>query len=345
MGSADFLLRPLRPEDGSAYAALLAASPDTGRIGTAERFEIDPYQALVGIHPDAVGVVAEAPGHEGLVGGACVRFGRCQWEGEVRPSALLHTVVVHPDFRRQGLASRLEDHAVRRFGEDGVFYAVIQRNNISSERAASKWAGQISKGRLTFISKPTRSTRPSGPFVVRPVRSEELAAVAERMNEYYRDCNLYPPESAASLAEWLGRTPFGTAFRHYRAITDKGGSLLAGMAVTETCRVRTTLLTRVPAALRMLNLLFRVVPTSGHLRELTVSRAWFAPGQREALRHLLETMRWEWREIATSVVVTADVRSPLMEICNVRPWTATVIAGLALRAPVACSEDRLFYYA
>jgi GNAT superfamily N-acetyltransferase len=345
MGSADFLLRPLRPEDGSAYAALLTASPDTGRIGTAERFEIDPYQALIGNHPDAVGVVAEAPGHEGLVGGACVRFGRCQWEGKVRPSALLNTVVVHPDFRRQGLASQLEDFAVRQFDEDGVFFALIQRNNIGSERAASKWASQMLGDRLAFISKATRSKFPLRPYVVRSVQSEELATVAGRMNEYYRDYNLYPPEGHDSLAEWLGETPFDAPLRHYRVVTDKRGTLLGGMAVAETYRLRTTLITRMPAILRILNWVFRVVPGSGQLREATVSRAWFAPGQEEAMRHLLKTVCWEWREIATSVIVFADVRSPMMEVFNVRPWTGTVIAGLALRAPVACSEDRLFYYA
>lgn len=345
MESTSFTLRQFRPEDGAAYAALLAASPDTGRIGTAERFEIDPYQALVGIYPDAVGFVAEAPGHEGLVGGALIRFGRCQWEGELRPSALLNTVVVHPDFRHRGVATRLEEFAVRDFGEDGVFFAVIQRNNIGSERTVGKWAGQILKGRLAIIAKMTRATHPSKPYIVRSIQPEELAALAERMNEFYQDYSLYPPESATSLAAWLSETPFGSPFRHYRVVTDKRGALLGGMAVTETCRLRTTLFTRVPAALRTLNLVFRVVPTSGQLRELTVSRAWFAPGQREAMRHLLETVRWELREIGTSVVVLADVRSPMMEICNVRPWTGTVIAGLALRAPVACSEDRLFYYA
>jgi GNAT superfamily N-acetyltransferase len=345
MGSKDFSLRPLRAEDGSAYAALLAAGADSGRIEMAERFEIDPYQAMVGVNANTVGIVAETPGHEGLVGGVMIRFGRCQWEGEVRPSALLNTLVIHPDFRRRGLATQLEDCAVRQFGEDGVFFAVIQRNNTGSERATRKWAGRIVEDRLAIIAKTTRPTRPARPYVVRPIQPEELPTVAERMNAYYRDYNLYPPESADSLAEWLNRTPFEAPFRHYRVVTDESGSLLGGMAVAETYRLRTTLLTRVPAALRMLNLLFRVVPTSGHLRELTVSRAWFVPGQHEALRHLLEAVRWEWREIATSVVVTADVRSPMMEICNVRPWTATVIAGVALRAPVACSEDRLLYYA
>jgi GNAT superfamily N-acetyltransferase len=340
-----FVLRPFRPEDGAAYAALLAASPDTGSIGTAESFEIDPYQALVGIHDDANGLVAETPGYEGLVGGACVRFGHCRWEGDVRPSALLNTVVVDPGFRRKGLASQLEDFAARQFDEDGVFFAIIQRNNIGSERAASRWACQILKGRLAFISKKTCSTRPSGPYVVHPVRSEELPAVVDRMNAYYREYNLYPPETPESLAEWLGKTPFNAPYRHYRVVTDRRGSLLGGMAVTETYRLRTTQITRMPTILRALNRVFHVVPISGQLRELTVSRAWFVPGQLGAMRHLLETVCWEWREIATTIIVFADVRSPMMRVCNVRPWTGAVMASFALRAPVASSEDRLFYYA
>jgi len=344
MNPTSFALRQFQPEDGAAYAALLAASPDTGSIGMAERFEIDPYQALVGVHGDAAGIVAEASGHDGLVGGALTRFGSCQWEGEVRPSALLNTVVVHPDFRRQGLASRLEETMARQFGEDGVFFAIIQRNNIGSERAAGKWASQIMRGRLASIPIKMRSTRPAGPFIVRAVQPEDLAMVAERMNEFYREHNLYPPESAASLGDWLQRTPFGTRFRHYRVVTDKGGSLLAGMAVTETCRLRTTRVTHMSAVLRMLNLIFRVIPRSGQLRALTVSRAWYAPGRPEAMGHLLETARWEWREVGTTLVVFTDVRGPMMKICRVRPWTGSMIAGFALRAPVKSSEDRLFYY-
>jgi GNAT superfamily N-acetyltransferase len=345
MDPRSFTLRPLRPEDGEAYAALLAASPDTGSIGMAERFEMDPYQVLVGVQGDAAGIVAEAPDHDGLVGGALARFGRCQWEGQVRPSALLNTVVVHPDFRRRGLASRLEESMARQFDDDGVFFAIIQRNNIGSERAAGRWASQILRGRLASIPIKMHSTRPTGPFIVRAVQPEDLAIVAERMNEFYRDYNLFPPESAASLADWLKRTPFETPFRHYRVVTGKGGSLLAGMAVTETCRLRTTMVTHMSALLRMLNLIFRVVPRSGQLRELTISRAWYAPGQPEAMRHLLEAARWEWREIGTTLVVFADVRGPMMEICRVRPWTGSMTLGLALRAPVTCSEDRLLYYA
>jgi GNAT superfamily N-acetyltransferase len=343
MGQASFTIRSFRPEDGAAYAALLAASPDTGSIGTAETFEIDPYQVLVGVHGDACGFVAEGPGFKGLAGGACVRFGRCQWEGEVRRSALLHTVAVHPRFRRQGLASQLEDLAARRFDTDGVFYALIQRNNTGSERAASKWATQILRDRLGFISKPTRSTRPSGPYVVRPVRPEELAAVADRMNKFYRDYNLYPPENRDSLAAWLGKTPFDAPYRHYRVITDRKGSLLGGVAVSETYRLRTTQITRMPTILRLLNRIFHEVPVSGKLREVTVSRAWFDPGEEKAMRHLLEMIRWEWRGSATTVMVYPDVRSPMMRACNVRPWTGAAVASFALRAPVAASENRFFY--
>jgi GNAT superfamily N-acetyltransferase len=344
MGGTDFGLRPLRPEDGYAYAALLAADADSGRIGMAERFEIDPYQALVGVNANSAGIVAEAPGCEGLAGGVLIRLGLCQWEGEVRQSALLNTLVVHPDFRRRGLATQLEDHAVRQFGKDGVFYAFIQHNNIGSERATRKWADRIVRDRLAVIPMTVRSARRSKRFVVRPAASEELATVAEGMNAYYRDYDLYPPETAASLTECLNRTPFEWPFRHYRVVTDVHGSLLGGMAVAETYRLRTTLITRMPPMLRLLNLIVRVVPASGQLRELTVSRAWFAPGQQETMRHLLDATRGEWSKVGASLVVSADVHSPLMEVCRVRPWTGTMIASLAVRSPAAYSEDRLLYY-
>jgi hypothetical protein len=84
---------------------------------------------------------------------------------------------------------------------------------------------------------------------------------------------------------------------------------------------------------------------NGELREISLSRFWHAPGQLEAARHLLETMRWEWRERGTSLVFFADVHDPVMRLLGVQDRVAKELASFAVRAPVACSEDRLFYYA
>jgi GNAT superfamily N-acetyltransferase len=349
--ATNFSLRQLSPEDGAAYAALLAASPDTGSVGTAVHFEIDPYQALLGLHNDTVGVVAETPGFAGLIGSGLIRFRQIQWEDQVLPSALFNTLVVHPDFRRRGAASQLarwrEDYARSRFGEEGVIWAIIQRNNTGSERTAQKWASQFLTHRLTIIPMKMRSTppTPARQLVVRPIQPADFVAVVEQLNQFYRNYNLYSPETRESLVAWLNETPFDYAFRHYQVVTDKASRLLAGLALAETFRLRTTVITHMPAALSLLNLLVHVVPSSGILREVAVSRVWYAPGQNKAARYLFESMRWEWRDRGTSLLLYTDVRSPLVEIYGLRPWTGKTIESIALRGPTPCSAEKLCYYA
>lgn len=350
MADTTFLLRQLAPQDGPAYAAVLAASPDTGAIGSAARFEIDPYQALMALHKDTVGVVAETPGYDGFVGSGLIRFGQCQWEGEVRPSALLNTLVVHPNFRRLGLASQLarwrEEYTLRRQGEGGVIWAIIQQNNTGSERTARKWASQFLANCLMFVPLRMRTSQPrSRQFEVRSPHPDDLDPLAEQLNRFYHEYNLYSPETRNTLAAWLDETPFDSPFHHYRIVTNNAGSILAGMGLTENFRLRTTLITHLPAGLRILNRIFNVVPANGEMREISLSRLWFAPNQIEAARYLLETIRWEWRDRGTSMLLYTDVRSPLTQLLGVQDRMGKGQAGIAVRVPVPCSEGRLFYYA
>jgi hypothetical protein len=346
-----FSLRLLGPQDGPAYAAVLAASPDTGRIATAARFEIDAYQALMSIHKDTAGVVAETPGYDGFVGSGLVRFDQCQWEGEVRPSALLNALVVHPHFRRRGLACQLarwrEEFARRRIGDGGVIWAIIQRSNTGSERTACKWAPQFLSRRVTIVPLRMRSVPPrrAAHLDVRPARAEDLEEVAEQLNRYYRDYNLYSPETKSSLAAWLAETPFDSPFRHYRVVTDGAGALLGGMGLSENFRVRTTLITRLPFVLRIPNRIFHVVPADGRLREVALSRIWYMPGRLDAMRYLLEMQRWEWRARGTSMVLYADLRSQLIRLLGLPERIGRTTVGIAVQAPVPCAQDRLVYYA
>ncbi len=184
-----FTLRPFEPEDGSAFAQLLLDSPDTGRIHFTSHYQVDPYVALSVRQGDFLGIVAETPGQEGLIGAGLVRFRQAQIEGELRPSALLNTLIVHPRFRRQGIASALVEWLVRaarqRFGDEGVIWASIQRGNVGSVRTVTKFLPQMIPDRLITIPMKmwNKPPKPVPGWRVREASKDELAQVThDRIN-------------------------------------------------------------------------------------------------------------------------------------------------------------------
>ena len=101
----NFKLRSLTPADGPAIAALGEQSPETGAVAFHSEFHYDPYTALLALRPSTIGVAAEAPDHDGLVGLGLVSFGECCYEGALRPYAYFYSLSVHPAYRRRGLAT------------------------------------------------------------------------------------------------------------------------------------------------------------------------------------------------------------------------------------------------
>ena len=158
-------LRPMTPDDGPAFSRLLLAAPDTGRITFTLHYLGDPWESLRARQgDDFLGVVAEIPGHEELVGAGLIRFGRMQLEGRIYPFAYLNTLVVHPDFRRQGIATALVRWRVgaarERLGEDAVIWAHIQQGNVGSVRTVTKFLPQMLPDRDVSILMNARSKPP-----------------------------------------------------------------------------------------------------------------------------------------------------------------------------------------
>ena len=345
-----FHLRPFAPQDGPAFDRLQLESPDTGRIHFTYHYQIDPYAALHARQGDFLGVVAEVPGHDGLVGACLVDFREAQIEGALRPCGLLNTLVVHPEFRRRGIATALVTWCVQaareRFGDEGVVWALIQRGNVGSVRTLTKHLRQTIPERIVSIPIKVRSRppRPMPGWHVREADEDDLPRVAERMNRFYDGYNFYRPQTADTLAQWLTTSPFETPFRRYLVLTDGAGEILAGAGVEEGYRLGTLHVEDMSPSLRVLNGLLRLVPADGVSKGLTLTKVWHAPGQVWAARYLVESICWQWRDQATMAAAHVDLESPLIRVFPLRPWTPAPRLSVVAAGPVALSPERYIAY-
>jgi GNAT superfamily N-acetyltransferase len=161
--SQQFTLREMQPADGPALRQLMENDPETPGMSITTRFLVDVYQAWMALKPDMIGVVAEAPGVDGLVGMATAAFEDIQFDGRVLPSAFLENLKVHHAYRGQGLGTKLAqwrvDRARERFGGEGVILTGTTTDNTASLATMKKWCKQF-VGPFTVAPRSMRIVPP-----------------------------------------------------------------------------------------------------------------------------------------------------------------------------------------
>jgi ribosomal protein S18 acetylase RimI-like enzyme len=345
---SDFTLRAMVPSDGPALAALGEQTPETGMVSLHSRFTFDPYETLLALRPGTIGVVAETSDHPGLVGMCLMSLGECWFEGAIRPSGYLYSLSVHPGYRRRGLGSRLTTWLVgatkERHGDDGVIYAGTQPGNVASQRTMESWATQRFDRVAGVVQKPrAKPPKPPSGWVVRSAEAGELEEVAKHRNAFYDEFDLYPPESAASIAAWRAQTPFDVTFRDYHVVVDQGGNLVAGAGFVDEGLLLSAQVVSVATPLRLANLVLRMLPRDGAMKRIVADGMWFVEERPEAAALLWEWIRWLGHGRATLAMTFFDVRSPLAGVIRMPRFIPSSPGTLVVAGPVPMREDRLIY--
>lgn len=333
-----FDVRPATAEDGDELAALYANSPDTGDIGMAPRFKIDPYVAYTEMDPatDTHGIVAET--RDGDVAGAgFVSFTDARVGGEIRPMAYLVGLAVHEEYRGRGLGKRLaaervqyaEDHR----GDDCVVFAQIQTGNDPSKAVAETWADGFPYQAVVVPMQPLDEAPRRDEYTVRPVTDAEHDTVVREMDEFYADAELYAPHTVDELRLRLEKSPIEEPIADY-FVTVSDGELVAGAGVMNSHKLMWSKLETLPPELEDADELPPAFPESREIKPTGITDLWYAPGHEAAGEALIESIRAH-PDVGNRIGIGIDPDGPVGELVDTGGQTwETHIAVRGLEDPM-----------
>ena len=249
--------------------------------------------------------------------------------------------MVHPTYRRRGVAKTLTEWRLDRAGTNAVIVAAIQTGNEGSLANARSWATQIF-GTLTFpVFRAARARSTVRDLDVRePNDDTEWEEAARGLAGFEHGWNLRTPETGVSLRERAARAFDGRRMQRYFVAVERD-RVVGGFELFEGGRLQTLVFEHLPPELRVLNLVVRVVPRGGELVQGSLSRVWYATGRDDVARALWGYASSAAAESCNAVGTQFDPRGPLRQLVPVRPWTPKGQVSVAVRSPVRLSEDPL----
>jgi len=336
--------RLVTPKDSQALEELITLTADGGGVGFTDEYQAD----LLAVHETlAEEFHAAVAVQDGEILGAV--FGEVRWvqyAGQRVPGVYISHLRIHPDHRQQGIARGLSDWALEYITDllraDTVLYGAIMDGNISV-KLADQFGFRTTRaiqGGIVPMRKSPPASRPG--IEVRPAERSELPEIAEGMNTFYKEHDLWSPVSRDILEELLGREVDEIKPNQlYVAVRD--GKVVAGLSLSDRTKLVRMRLTRAPWYVQSLGGWLGLIPPSGILDALTIRRVWFQEGELEAGRYLWQSLRYELRERGNCLGIAYDPRDRLANLFQVPFWLPTFKARYLVRASSPPEAGRLIY--
>jgi GNAT superfamily N-acetyltransferase len=339
-----FGFRPAVPEDSPALAELVSSSPSAGPASFAYSYRAGVVEVHQAFAQDLHGILGTAGSL--IIGMVLADVHPVQWEGQVCQAAYVSNLRVARSYRRQGVARQMLDYGntylETLLDAQPLVYTAVPEGNVTlalAEAYQCQTTRAIQGGVVPMVrSAPARIPE----LRIRTVEQHDLPIVADGMNAFYREHNLWSPVTP-SLLDSFRNTDIAGTHPNELYVATRNGRIVAGLSVSNRTKLIQMKIENLPSYAKLLGSLLGILPRDGLLRALTVRHVWFVDGELQAARYLWQSLRHMLREQGNCLGIAYDPRDSLADMFQIPFWLPMFQARYAVRAGVALDPDRPIY--
>lgn len=127
--------------------------------------------------------------------------------GETVSMVYEFSFMVHPDARRRGIASILQNEIEARNPEADYLHLNITEDNVVSDAFFTKMGFSSIRGCATFMMMAYKEFE-TDPYRIRPMKEGDIPVVVDIINETYKGYEFFTPFTEASFRDHYSRLPF-----------------------------------------------------------------------------------------------------------------------------------------